>query len=93
MCSMSRSEPPGGSLSVAASALRRLAGSTAAPTPTPDSAVAVVSRRRRVSSGAEEAGAGLGVSGWVAAVPGSGCLRRARYQPSPAMTRASRTRR
>ena len=60
MCSMSRSEPPGGSLSVAASALRRLAGSTAAPAATPDSAVAVVSRRRRVSSGRAEAGAGLG---------------------------------
>ncbi len=84
MCSMSRSEPPGGASSVAASAWRRLAGSTAAPAATPDSAVAPVSIRRRVSSGQAEAGA-CGVS---ADRPGR--LRRVRYQPRPTMNRASR---
>jgi hypothetical protein len=82
MCSMSRSEPPGGASSVAASAVRRLAGSTAAPpatpdsAPSPDSAVAPASSRRRVSSGLAGAGAGEVSAGL------SGRLPRVRFQPA-----------
>src|ERR1700755_3279226 len=84
--------PPGGPLGGGARPRRRLAGRTAVPAATPDSAVALLSRRRRVSSGRAEAGAGgvsAGPSGVVAPRP-LAWPRRTRYQPRPAMATASR---
>src|ERR1700759_1030127 len=72
MCSTSRSEPGGGLARVAASARFRLAGSTAVPAAIPDSAVAVVSRRRRVSWGGAAGGGGGAGGGGIGAAGGIG---------------------